>query len=72
MQAGDFILEDMYDDGDWNHVGFVVQVDDYLTNGYYDYFVAQHSGNYLAWTSSDTNGWENDEAEGDKYGIIRK
>ena len=56
----------MYDDGDWNHVGFVVQVDDYLTNGYYDYFVAQHSGNYLAWTSSDTNGWENDEAEGDK------
>ena len=72
LQAGDFILEDMYDDGDWNHVGFVVQVDDYLTNGYYDYFVAQHSGNYLAWTSSDTNGWENDEAEGDKYGIIRK
>lgn len=72
LQASDFILEDMYDDGDWNHVGFVVQVDDYLTNGYYDYFVAQHSGNYLAWTSSDTNGWENDEAEGDKYGIIRK
>ena len=45
--------------------------DNYLTNGYYDYFVAQHSDDYLAWTSTDVNGWENQESEGNRYGRIR-
>lgn len=72
LQAGDFILVDSYNDGSWNHVGYVLQVDDYLTDGYYDYFVAQHSGNYLAWTSTGSNDWELQESEGNSYGIIRK
>lgn len=71
LKKGDFICIDFYNDLDWDHVGFVVEVDDYLTNGYYDYRVAQHSDNYLAWTSSDTNGWEQ-VAGYSTYGIIRK
>lgn len=72
LQKGDFILLDMDSDGDWNHVGFVISVDDYLTNGYYDYFVAQHSANYLEWASTSSNNWDLAESEGNSYGVIRK
>lgn len=71
LQKGDFICLDIYNDLDWDHVGFVVEVDNYLTDGYYDYRVAQHSDNYLAWTSSDINHWEQ-YAGYSTYGIIRK
>ena len=71
LRAGDFIALDISNDGSWNHIGFVCESDNYLTNGYYDYFVAQHSDDYLAWTSTDENGWENQESEGNRYGRIR-
>ncbi|MCI8426003.1 MAG: hypothetical protein HFJ03_00410 [Lachnospira sp.] len=71
LRAGDFIALDISNDGSWNHIGFVCESDNYLTNGYYDYFVAQHSDDYLAWTSTDVNGWENQESEGNRYGRIR-
>ena len=40
LQKGDFICLDIYNDLDWDHVGFVVEVDNYLTDGYYDYGIA--------------------------------
>ncbi len=71
VNRGDFIALDISGDGSWNHIGFVVLKDDYIGSyGYYDYLVAQHSSNYLAWTSSDKNGW--DEQENCLYGVIRK
>lgn len=72
LQAGDFIAYDDSSDGDWNHMGFVTQVDNYKTNGYYDYKVAQHTTNYHAWVSSSTNGWENLQANGATYGRVRR
>lgn len=59
--------------GDWDHVAFVVAADnyksDYSGKTYYDYKVAQHTSNYLAWTSSEKNGWENLSG---RYAIIRE
>lgn len=71
IQAGVFIVLDIDSNGTWDHVGFVVNSDSYLTNGYYDYFVAQHSDNYLAWASTYQNHWEEYESQGSTYGIIR-
>lgn len=71
IKKGDFILLDAYSDGGWDHTGFVVDADSYFSNGYYDYLVAQHSSNYLLWTSAGDNHWEEKEAEGYTYGIVR-
>lgn len=72
IQNGDFIVADYENDGDWNHMGFVTDKKSSKTNGYYDYKVAQHTSNYHAWTSSDTNGWENIGTDGGKYGRVRR
>ena len=62
LQAGDFIAFDRAGDGDMDHNAFVVDRNNYAGsyNGknYYDYRVAQHTSNYCAWASSDTNNWE--------------
>lgn len=62
IQKGDFIGYDKYGDGSVDHNAFVVDKDDYQGeyNGktYYDFKVAEHSGNYCAWTSSRRNNWE--------------
>lgn len=71
IRKGDFILLDDDSDGSWDHMGFVLESDSYLTNGYYDYFVAQHSSNYHLWTSVSDNHWEEYEARGSTYGMIR-
>lgn len=71
IRAGDFIALDAEKDGDWDHIGFVVAVKSTKTNGYYDYQVAQHTTDYLAWTSSSTNNWETQGSEGARYGRIR-
>lgn len=65
-----FIVLDTSSDGSWDHAGFVCQSDTYLTDGYYDYLVAQHSDNYLDWASHDGNRWEEQENDGATYGII--
>lgn len=65
-----FIVLDLHGDGSWDHAGFVCQSDTYLTDGYYDYLVAQHSDNYLDWASHESNHWEEKGDEGATYGII--
>lgn len=74
IQKGDLIALDYDRDGDWNHIGFVTNVDTVSANyggyTYYDYKVAQHSNNYHAWTSSSTNGWET--ATNVNYGRVRR
>lgn len=57
---GKFIAHDSNSDGKWNHVAFVTNAKAGTTaSGYKDFKVAQHTKNYHAWVSSDTNGWEN-------------
>lgn len=60
-------------DGDFDHVTFVVEADNYKSNYsgkiYYDYKVVQHTSDYLEWTSSSKNGWEN---VGGRYEIVRQ
>lgn len=59
LKKGCFITYDKQDDGDWDHVGFVCDVKKFSNKlGYADYKVAQHTRNYLNWTSSDNNGWD--------------
>lgn len=75
LYAGDIIGYDESSDGDWDHLGFITQADDYTANYggkiYYDYKVAQHTSDYNAWASSSTNGWDNLENYGYTYALIR-
>ncbi len=71
LRAGDFITLDFKTDGDWDHMGFVTKRDSSAGSyGYVDYKVAQHTSDYHAWTSSDTNGWEKNS--GATYAIVRR
>lgn len=72
IQKGDFIGADFGNDGDWNHMGFVTDKETTMSNGYYDYKVAQHTSNYHEWTSSSSNGWDTIESDGGKYGRVRR
>lgn len=60
-------------DEDFERSIFVVEADNYKANYfgkiYYDYKVAQHTSDYLEWTSSSKNGWEN---VGGRYAIVRQ
>lgn len=57
VSRGDFIGLDYGRDGSCDHVGFVVNKGG--DNGtYYNYQVAQHTSNYVDWTSSSRNKWE--------------
>ncbi|EHR33320.1 amidase domain-containing protein [Helcococcus kunzii] len=73
INKGTIIAADFSNDGDWDHVAFVVAADNYSKNysgkKYYDYKVAQHTSNYLAWTSSSENGWENIKG---RFAIVRQ
>ena len=71
LRAGDFITLDFKSDGDWDHMGFVTKRDSSVGSyGYIDYKVAQHTTDYNAWTSSNTNGWETNS--GATYAIVRR
>lgn len=73
INAGTIIGADFDSDGDWDHIAFVTASESRVGSyGYYDYKVAQHTSNYLSWTSSDTNGWENIGNNGGIYAIIRQ
>ena len=76
IQKGDFIAIDEDNNGQADHMGFVVARDSYSDNysgkTYYDYKVAQHTNNYCAWTSSSANGWENAENNGQTYFRVRR
>lgn len=70
IRKGDFIAADWDKDGDWDHSGFVVDRDNYVGSwGYYNYRVAQHSSNYIRWTSNPTNNWE---AGSYRWGRVRR
>lgn len=69
MNPYDFIAADYAHDGSWDHIGFVVNKRK-IASGY-DYNVAQHTSNYIAWASSSINGWDKIGAAGGYYGIIR-
>lgn len=72
IQAGSIIAADFESDGDWDHMGFVTQRDNYIGSyGYYDYKVAQHTSNYHAWASLSTNGWDNIGTNGGTYARVR-
>lgn len=71
LKAGDYIALDFDNDGNWNHCGFCVASDNYLTGDYYDYLVAQHSIDYLAWASSSTCGWDGYAGGNHCYAVIR-
>lgn len=72
--AGDFVAADFDSDGDWDHMGFVTGKQGYLpSDGYYDYQIAQHTSNYLAWASSSTNNWDTIGGDGGgTYARIRR
>lgn len=70
ISAGDAIVIDYTNDGDWDHAGFVVNKSTTALNGYYDCRIAQHTTDYCEWISSSKNGWENYSGNG-KYGRIR-
>lgn len=76
ISTHDFIAYDAGSDGDWNHIGYVVDNDSFAAKysgyNYYDYKVAQHSKNYVAWTSSSTNNWETLANNGYTYGRVRR
>ena len=59
LKKGCFISYDKQDDGDWDHMAFVCDVKKFSDKlGYADYKVAQHSGSYCAWTSTNDNDWD--------------
>ena len=78
VRRGDFVALDHHSDGDYNHNAFVTAVDSsaatYTDNGisrtYKDFKIAQHSGNYHAYVSSSTNGWEKIEQNGQTATIV--
>lgn len=57
VSRGDFIGLDYGRDGSCDHVGFVVNKGGDI-GAYYNYQVAQHTSNYVDWTSSSRNKWE--------------
>lgn len=72
VYAGSIIGADWTDDGDWEHMAFVTQADNYVGSyGYYDYKVAQHTRNHHKWTSNSENNWEYVGMDGGRYGRIR-
>lgn len=76
LNRGTIIAFDKHADGSWDHVAFVLDVKNhpgnYAGKVYYDYEVAQHTSDYVAWASEDANHWETLEDEGYKYGIVRQ
>ena len=72
IQTGDFIAADFDSDGDWDHMGFVTDRKSYKNNHYYNYKVAQHTPDYLAWTSSSDNGWDLAGSDGGTYARVRR
>lgn len=75
LSRGSIIAYDENSDGNWDHVAFVVQDDNYHAvyegKRYFDYKVAQHSSDYLRWASSPDNRWDKLEDEGYTYGVVR-
>lgn len=66
ISVGDFIFQDLGNDGDYNHAGFVTYKSNTfgvhdagnMSMRYYDFIVAQHSKNYNKWVSESDNNWE--------------
>ena len=82
IQRGDFVSLDVDNDGDWDHMGFVTNVDFMYEDGYHyqenetgkylDYKIEQHCDNYNAWASEEVNHWDEQEGDGARYGRVRR
>lgn len=76
IDKGDFIAGDWESDGDWNHIGFVVAANNqsgtYGNSCYFDYKVAQHTIDFLEWTSSSNSAWETIGENGGTYCRLRR
>lgn len=83
IKPGGAIAGDWTNNGVWNHTGIVTATSTNLVSfsnagagiaipyTYYDFQVAQHNHEYLAWASSNTNNWETTGANGGAFGIIK-
>lgn len=74
ITPGDLVAIDFGCDGEYEHCGFVCDRQGSLNSaGYYDYLIAQHGGNYYAWTSSSINHWEDpDNGKGVYYAQLNR
>ncbi len=74
LKTGDFIALDYESDGRIDHMGYVMQTsvieDTYEGHKYRRYKVAQHTSDYIEWTTSDKNGWKKYNLKGTYY-IVR-
>ncbi len=46
LQGGSFIAFDKGNDGSYDHIAYVTSVNNFMSGGYYDHNIAQHSPNY--------------------------
>lgn len=71
---GSYIGYDKENDGDCNNMGFVTATSTNLkkTNGvtYYDFKIAQHTGDYHRWVSHANNHWEEKQSDKNRFIII--
>ncbi|MFV0529153.1 MAG: amidase domain-containing protein [Lachnospiraceae bacterium] len=76
IKQGDFIAGDWSSDGSWDHTAFVTGKDPkamaWGTNqAYYNYKVAQHTGDYHLWTNHSQNRWERTGTDGGTFARVR-
>lgn len=64
----DFIAFDRDNNGTWDHVGFVVGKR--RSGSTYDYKVAQHTNNYILWSSDANNHWDEIGSNGGRYAVM--
>ena len=73
IHAGSIVGADFAGDGEWDHTGFITATQNTVGEfGYFDFKVAQHTSNYNAWASSDTNNWDNIGNDGGWYCRVRE
>ena len=75
LKTGDYIALDEDQDGRIDHMGYVVQVSVIEATAedghiYEKYKVAQHTPDYLLWTTDEDNHWETYNCKGTYY-IVR-
>lgn len=55
LKAGSFIAFDKGNDGSYDHIAYVTSVNSFMSGGYYDHNIAQHSPNY--YNSASYSSW---------------
>ena len=68
LEKGSAICADFGSDDDWDHLGYIVEMGSQNSDTSMNYKVAQHTGNYIKW-SSDTS-WKSIGVNGGTYASI--